>query len=75
MWGDFCVEVVLGAARARFPSLRISDFAGDLWLVDAAGARDALAASMAGLMSLLEDMGIKYRTKGVKGWQPTRSFS
>ena len=72
-WNDLCVEVVLRAARARFPSLRIFDFEGELRLVGAAGGRDAFAAGITGLMPLLDDMGIAYHTKESKRWRPTRS--
>ena len=75
------VKVVLGSARSKFPSLRILDFAFGLWLADAAGKHESLAAGMTGLMSLLNDMGVGYHTKREsgggrpapsRGWDPSR---
>ena len=69
---DFCVKVVPKAARARFPTLRAFDFLSDLKLAEASGERGALAASMAGFMSFLGDMGIRYHAEEGKRWRPTR---
>ena len=58
--------------RAHCPSLRAIDFVDDIRLVDASGEHDALAASMTGMMSILERLGVRYHTKEGKGWWPTR---
>ena len=71
-WGDFCVEVAVGAARSGFPTLRIFDFVGDLRLVDITRGRDVLAAGMTGLMSLLDDIGTNCYTVEGKRRRPTR---
>ena len=73
-WNDRCVKAVFDVARPQCPTLRIVDFAGDIRLVGATGEHDALAAGTAGLMSLLDQMGIRFHTKEGKGWWPTRSI-
>ena len=67
-WNDGCVKAALSVARARFLSMHIVDFVGDIRLVDESGEHDALAQGMTGLMSLLGDMGARYHTKGGKKW-------
>ena len=44
----------------------------DIRLVHVTGEHDALAAGMTGLMSLLDQMGIRYHMKDGKRWRPTR---
>ena len=69
------MEAALQVSRARIPRLQIVDFSGDPRLVELSGARDALAADMAGAMPLLDVMGVRYRAKGGKRWRPTRRIS
>ena len=71
---DRCVKAILSVARARFPSLRIVDFADDALLVDESGGHDELDRRMARLMSLLGEMGVRYHTKAGKRWWPARSI-
>ena len=71
-WSDRRVEAALDVARSKFPGVRIVDFADDFRLADVGVDRDALAVGMTGLMSLLEQMGVRYHTMGGKGWWPTR---
>ena len=58
--------------RARFPSLRVIDFVDDIRLVEESGGHDALAASMTGMMSVLDQLGVRYHAKEGKRWWPTR---
>ena len=69
---DGCVKEVLSVVRSQFPSLRVIDFVDDVRLVEASGEHDALAASMTGMMSVLDRMGVRYHTKEGKRWWPTR---
>ena len=62
---DACVEALLAVARTRLPRLRILDFADDLRLVATNGEHDAMAADMTGILSLLDDMGIRYHDMGI----------
>ena len=71
-WDDRCVKAILSVARSHFPATRIVVFAGDIRLVDAAGGRDALVVGASRLMSLLDQMGARYRAKEGKRWRPTR---
>ena len=71
-WNDRCVKAALDAARPQSPRMHIVGFAGDIRFVDASGAHYALAAGMAGLMSLLDQMGARYHAKEGKRWWPTR---
>ena len=48
------------------------DFADDIRLVDVSGDHDALAVGVTGLMSLFEQMGVRYHAKEGKRWWPTR---
>ena len=64
---DGCVKEVLEVVRAHCPSLRAIDFVDDIRLVDESGGHDALAASMTGMMGLLERLGARYHTKRGKG--------
>ena len=41
----------------------VIDFVDDIRLVGESGGRDALAASMTGMMSVLERLGVRYHTK------------
>ena len=57
------------------PSLQIIDFAGagktvDIRLVEKGGPRDQLPANLAKFMTLLSNLGTRYRAKGGKRWQP-----
>ena len=56
-WNDYCVRMILKISLAKFPSLRALDTVGDLRFVDASGGPDALAASLAGLIPFLDDLG------------------
>ena len=69
------MKALLKGARSRVPRLRISDSVGDLRLAETRGGRDALAADMAGAMSLLGNMGAKFHTKGEERWWPTCRIS
>ena len=71
-WDDACVKALLKVARSRFQRLGMLDFADDLRLATTGGERGSLAADMAGVMSLLGDMGIRYHAEEGKGWRPTR---
>ena len=69
---DGCVKEVLRVVRARYPSLQVVDFVDDIRLVEESGDHDALAASMTGMMSVLDQLGVRYHTKEGKRWWPTR---
>ena len=69
---DACVQALLMVARSRLQRLGFLDFMDDLRLVATDFERDTLAADMAGVMSLLGDMGIRCRAKEGKPWRPTR---
>ena len=71
-WNDCCVKAVLGVARPRYPEMHMVDFAEDIRLADAPGQHGALAAGVTGHMSLLGQMGARYRAKEGKRWWPTR---
>ena len=71
-WNDACVKALLKVARSRFQRLGMLDFADDLRLATTGGERGSLAADMAGVMSSLGDMGIRYHAEEGKGRRPTR---
>ena len=60
--------------RANFPRRRAVDFVGDIRRVDVSGEHDALAAGMAGSMSLVNRMGPRYHANEGKRSRPTRSI-
>ena len=62
-WNDKCVRAISTAARSHFPSMRIVDLAGDIHLTDASAGRNELAVGMAGLMSPLGEIGVRFRAK------------
>ena len=70
-WKD---KAALAAAGALLPQSLVVDFADDIRFVGASGERDALAVGMAGVMSLLDQMGVGYHAKGGKRWWPARSM-
>ena len=71
-WGDACVQALLKVARSRVQRLGFLDFTDDLRLVTTDVERDTSAADMAGVTSLLGDMGIRCHAKEGKTWRPTR---